>query len=95
MMILGYGWAGMLRRYPVDPIEMWWPSNLAQCFALVLLAADFIASLFAASFVMVRTALLHWYAAVDGIVGMLATVRFVVCLLAAGLSSGGWSQIFH
>ncbi|KAG2535184.1 hypothetical protein PVAP13_9NG098500 [Panicum virgatum] len=28
--ILGYGWAGMLRRYLVDPAEMWWPSNLAQ-----------------------------------------------------------------
>ncbi|KAL6966419.1 hypothetical protein U1Q18_032198 [Sarracenia purpurea var. burkii] len=31
-----------------------------QCFALVLLAADCIASLFAASLVMVRTMLLHW-----------------------------------
>ncbi|KAK0596292.1 hypothetical protein LWI29_014432 [Acer saccharum] len=28
--ILGYGWAGMLRRYLVDPVEMWWPANLAQ-----------------------------------------------------------------
>uniref|UniRef100_A0A804M423 Oligopeptide transporter 3 n=2 Tax=Zea mays TaxID=4577 RepID=A0A804M423_MAIZE len=28
--ILGYGWAGLLRRYLVDPAEMWWPSNLAQ-----------------------------------------------------------------
>nr|AOZ57110.1 Oligopeptide transporter 2 [Saccharum hybrid cultivar R570]AOZ57145.1 Oligopeptide transporter 2 [Saccharum hybrid cultivar R570] len=28
--ILGYGWAGMLRRYLVDPAEMWWPCNLAQ-----------------------------------------------------------------
>ncbi|WJX65435.1 Oligopeptide transporter 3 [Trifolium repens] len=28
--ILGYGWAGILRRYLVDPVEMWWPSNLAQ-----------------------------------------------------------------
>ncbi|KAI3881494.1 hypothetical protein MKW92_001736 [Papaver armeniacum] len=28
--ILGYGWAGMLRKYLVDPAEMWWPSNLAQ-----------------------------------------------------------------
>ncbi|KAJ6823680.1 oligopeptide transporter 3 [Iris pallida] len=28
--LLGYGWAGMLRRYLVDPAEMWWPSNLAQ-----------------------------------------------------------------
>ncbi|CAA6662912.1 unnamed protein product [Spirodela intermedia] len=28
--ILGYGWAGMLRRYLVQPIEMWWPANLAQ-----------------------------------------------------------------
>ncbi|XP_043688801.1 oligopeptide transporter 3-like [Telopea speciosissima] len=28
--VLGYGWAGMLRRYLVDPVEMWWPSNLAQ-----------------------------------------------------------------
>lgn len=28
--ILGYGWAGMLRRYLVYPVEMWWPSNLAQ-----------------------------------------------------------------
>ncbi|KAL7212399.1 hypothetical protein ACSBR2_015144 [Camellia fascicularis] len=28
--ILGYGWAGILRRYLVDPLEMWWPANLAQ-----------------------------------------------------------------
>ncbi|XP_058115448.1 oligopeptide transporter 3-like isoform X2 [Magnolia sinica] len=28
--ILGYGWAGMLRKYLVEPAEMWWPSNLAQ-----------------------------------------------------------------
>lgn len=28
--ILGYGWAGILRRFLVDPVEMWWPSNLAQ-----------------------------------------------------------------
>ncbi|KAF6166352.1 hypothetical protein GIB67_034903 [Kingdonia uniflora] len=30
MKILGYGWAGMLRRYLVDLSEMWWPTNLAQ-----------------------------------------------------------------
>ena len=28
--MVGYGWAGMLRRYLVDPVEMWWPANLAQ-----------------------------------------------------------------
>ncbi|OIW18428.1 hypothetical protein TanjilG_13180 [Lupinus angustifolius] len=28
--MIGYGWAGILRRYLVDPVEMWWPSNLAQ-----------------------------------------------------------------
>ncbi|XP_030931220.1 oligopeptide transporter 3-like isoform X3 [Quercus lobata] len=28
--ILGYGWAGMLRRYLVDPVEMSWPAHLAQ-----------------------------------------------------------------
>ncbi|PIN12273.1 hypothetical protein CDL12_15110 [Handroanthus impetiginosus] len=28
--ILGYGWAGMLRKYLVDPVEMWWPFNVAQ-----------------------------------------------------------------
>lgn len=28
--ILGYGWAGLLRKYLVDPVEMWWPANLAQ-----------------------------------------------------------------
>ncbi|KAK4484990.1 hypothetical protein RD792_007597 [Penstemon davidsonii] len=27
--IVGYGWAGLLRRYLVDPVEMWWPSNVA------------------------------------------------------------------
>ncbi|KAJ1400358.1 Oligopeptide transporter, OPT superfamily [Sesbania bispinosa] len=30
--MLGYGWAGILRRYLVDPVDMWWPSNLAQLF---------------------------------------------------------------
>ncbi|PKA59839.1 Oligopeptide transporter 3 [Apostasia shenzhenica] len=28
--LIGYGWAGMLRKYLVDPAEMWWPANLAQ-----------------------------------------------------------------
>ncbi|KAL4184768.1 hypothetical protein AMTRI_Chr10g2770 [Amborella trichopoda] len=28
--VLGYGWAGMMRRYLVEPANMWWPSNLAQ-----------------------------------------------------------------
>ncbi|CAI9087120.1 OLC1v1021112C1 [Oldenlandia corymbosa var. corymbosa] len=28
--LIGYGWAGMLRKYLVEPAEMWWPSNLAQ-----------------------------------------------------------------
>ncbi|EFJ21321.1 hypothetical protein SELMODRAFT_232939 [Selaginella moellendorffii] len=28
--ITGYGWAGIFRRYLVDPAEMWWPSNLVQ-----------------------------------------------------------------
>ncbi|XP_057854440.2 oligopeptide transporter 3 isoform X2 [Cryptomeria japonica] len=28
--ILGYGWAGLLRKYLVEPADMWWPSNLAQ-----------------------------------------------------------------
>ncbi|KAL9686873.1 hypothetical protein QQ045_031266 [Rhodiola kirilowii] len=28
--LIGYGWAGLLRRYLVDPVEMWWPANVAQ-----------------------------------------------------------------
>ncbi|KAL3742330.1 hypothetical protein ACJRO7_017755 [Eucalyptus globulus] len=28
--LAGYGWAGMFRKYLVDPAEMWWPANLAQ-----------------------------------------------------------------
>ncbi|KAL8153905.1 hypothetical protein V2J09_011665 [Rumex salicifolius] len=28
--VLGYGWAGLLRKYVVDPAEMWWPSSLVQ-----------------------------------------------------------------
>ncbi|KAL8160506.1 hypothetical protein V2J09_002043 [Rumex salicifolius] len=27
---LGYGWAGLLRRFLVEPPEMWWPGNLVQ-----------------------------------------------------------------
>ncbi|XP_024168804.1 oligopeptide transporter 2 [Rosa chinensis] len=27
---LGYGWAGILRKYVVDPGEMWWPSSVVQ-----------------------------------------------------------------
>ncbi len=30
LQMIGYGWAGLLRRYLVDPVEMWWPANLAQ-----------------------------------------------------------------
>lgn len=28
--VLGYGWAGLLRRYVVEPAHMWWPSTLVQ-----------------------------------------------------------------
>lgn len=28
--VLGYGWAGIFRRYLVEPPHMWWPSNLVQ-----------------------------------------------------------------
>ncbi|CAA7391921.1 unnamed protein product [Spirodela intermedia] len=28
--VLGFGWAGLFRRYLVKPAEMWWPSNLIQ-----------------------------------------------------------------
>ncbi|KAJ9674083.1 hypothetical protein PVL29_023559 [Vitis rotundifolia] len=28
--VLGYGWAGILRKFVVDPAEMWWPSSLTQ-----------------------------------------------------------------
>ncbi|PQP94595.1 oligopeptide transporter 2 [Prunus yedoensis var. nudiflora] len=28
--VLGYGWAGILRKYVVDPAAMWWPSSLVQ-----------------------------------------------------------------
>ncbi|KAL7154836.1 hypothetical protein ABFS83_03G030300 [Erythranthe nasuta] len=28
--VLGYGWAGILRKYVIEPAEMWWPSSLVQ-----------------------------------------------------------------
>ncbi|XVF44894.1 hypothetical protein PTKIN_Ptkin02bG0160100 [Pterospermum kingtungense] len=28
--VLGYGWAGLLRKYVVEPAHMWWPNALAQ-----------------------------------------------------------------
>ncbi|KAF6174337.1 hypothetical protein GIB67_040830 [Kingdonia uniflora] len=28
--VLGFGWAGLLRRYLVEPATMWWPHNLVQ-----------------------------------------------------------------
>ncbi|KAF3435868.1 hypothetical protein FNV43_RR22960 [Rhamnella rubrinervis] len=28
--VLGYGWAGLLRKYVVEPAHMWWPSALVQ-----------------------------------------------------------------
>ncbi|XAR57991.1 hypothetical protein NMG60_11026316 [Bertholletia excelsa] len=28
--VLGFGWAGMFRRFLVEPAEMWWPQNLVQ-----------------------------------------------------------------
>ncbi|RZC91776.1 hypothetical protein C5167_027834 [Papaver somniferum] len=30
MSVLGYGWAGLLRKYVVGPAHMWWPSTLVQ-----------------------------------------------------------------
>ncbi|KAJ4844579.1 hypothetical protein Tsubulata_039400 [Turnera subulata] len=29
-LVLGFGWAGLFRRYLVEPGEMWWPSILLQ-----------------------------------------------------------------
>ncbi|XP_068657023.1 oligopeptide transporter 4-like [Aristolochia californica] len=28
--VLGYGWAGILRKFAVEPSNMWWPSSLVQ-----------------------------------------------------------------
>ncbi|KAK7384931.1 hypothetical protein VNO78_30634 [Psophocarpus tetragonolobus] len=28
--VLGFGWAGLFRKFLVEPEEMWWPSNLVQ-----------------------------------------------------------------
>ncbi|XXG76130.1 hypothetical protein AAC387_Pa08g0551 [Persea americana] len=28
--VLGFGWAGLFRRFLVEPAEMWWPMNLVQ-----------------------------------------------------------------
>ncbi|RDY14232.1 Oligopeptide transporter 7, partial [Mucuna pruriens] len=28
--VLGFGWAGIFRRYLVEPASMWWPQNLVQ-----------------------------------------------------------------
>ncbi|GFP92654.1 oligopeptide transporter 7 [Phtheirospermum japonicum] len=28
--LLGFGWAGLFRRYLVEPAAMWWPQNLVQ-----------------------------------------------------------------
>uniref|UniRef100_A0A6M2ET81 Uncharacterized protein n=1 Tax=Populus davidiana TaxID=266767 RepID=A0A6M2ET81_9ROSI len=28
--MLGFGWAGLFRRYLVEPASMWWPQNLVQ-----------------------------------------------------------------
>ncbi|OAY57568.1 oligopeptide transporter 7 [Manihot esculenta] len=28
--VLGFGWAGVFRRYLVEPAAMWWPENLVQ-----------------------------------------------------------------
>ncbi|XP_022980943.1 oligopeptide transporter 2-like [Cucurbita maxima] len=28
--VMGYGWAGILRKYVVNPAHMWWPSSLVQ-----------------------------------------------------------------
>lgn len=30
MQVLGYGWAGLLRKYVVEPAHMWWPGTLVQ-----------------------------------------------------------------
>lgn len=30
LQVLGYGWAGLMRKYVVEPAHMWWPSTLVQ-----------------------------------------------------------------
>nr|GME01640.1 oligopeptide transporter 7-like [Ipomoea batatas] len=44
--VLGFGWAGIFRRYLVEPAAMWWPANLVQVSlfrqVLSLIILDFI-----------------------------------------------------
>ncbi|KAK3143823.1 hypothetical protein QOZ80_4AG0305430 [Eleusine coracana subsp. coracana] len=28
--VLGYGWAGLMRKYVIEPAHMWWPQSLVQ-----------------------------------------------------------------
>ncbi|TVU15923.1 hypothetical protein EJB05_39467, partial [Eragrostis curvula] len=28
--VLGYGWAGLMRKYVIEPAQMWWPQSLVQ-----------------------------------------------------------------
>jgi OPT family oligopeptide transporter len=28
--VLGYGWAGLMRKYVIEPAHMWWPQSLMQ-----------------------------------------------------------------
>jgi hypothetical protein len=30
--VLGYGWAGLMRKYVIEPAHMWWPGTLVQVF---------------------------------------------------------------
>ncbi|XP_021283884.1 oligopeptide transporter 2-like isoform X2 [Herrania umbratica] len=30
LLVLGYGWAGIMRKFVVEPAHMWWPSSLVQ-----------------------------------------------------------------
>ncbi|KAI5007981.1 hypothetical protein ZWY2020_009029 [Hordeum vulgare] len=39
--VLGYGWAGQMRKYVVEPAHMWWPVSLVQvCLMRYVQAAD-------------------------------------------------------
>ncbi|TKY47941.1 Oligopeptide transporter 7 [Spatholobus suberectus] len=53
--VLGFGWAGIFRRYLVEPAAMWWPANLVQ----VSLFSTFFAMTYGVGFAALTATIVH------------------------------------
>lgn len=65
--MLGYGWAGIFRKFLVDSPYMWWPANLVQVSLFRLYFILFSSKNIANTIVVFKKDLMFHYLKIQGI----------------------------